>query len=256
MTRWLTAVVLATTALLASATRARADDACWHLVLGAIAHEAAASHPPYITYSENVDITSGGRSFIHYDTDIVYRVDGLAYVEDGRFAQAFISDELEPGPPMLGPYGSARRGWLPESVAGGLQTIASVENVPHLSCNDEGNETIDGARYARLVVGVADENRPALKEIWIDRQSLAIPRLIVSGYLLHYQTYAVEHRLVDYQIDMQNVDGFAVLRSARWSQHVRWYQQSAKLDGVYTFGNYRFDASDTIKHLLEAAAPG
>ena len=172
MTRWLLGVVLATTALLASTTTARADDACWHLVLGAIAHEAAAAHPSYITYSENVDIASGGRPFIYYDTDIVYRSDGVAYIKDGRFARAFVSDELEPGPPVLGPYGGARRGWLPENLTGEFETIASVENVPQLSCRDEGDETIDGERYAHLVVGVADEHRPALKEIWVNRQSL------------------------------------------------------------------------------------
>ena len=251
MNRWVSGVVLATTTLLASTTGARADDACWHLVLGAIAHEAAASHPSYIAYSENVDISSGGRPFIYYDTDIVYRIDGVAYIEDGRFARAFVSDELEPGPPVLGPYGSARNGWLPEELRGGrLQTIASVENVPHLRCNDEGDETIDGERYAHLVVGVADERRPALKEIWVDRQSLWIPRLIVSGYLLHYQSYSVERGLADYQVEMQNVAGFAVVRTVRWSSYVRWYHETAKLDGVYTFGNYHFTAADSVRRQL------
>lgn len=251
MTRWLSGVVLATTALLASTTGARADDACWHLVLGAIAHEAADSHPSYITYSENVDITADSRRFIYYDTDIVYRTDGVAYIEDERFARAFVSDELEPGPPVLGPYGNARNGWLPEELRRGrLQTIASVQNLPHLPCTDEGDETIDGERYAHLVVGVADESRPALKEIWVDRQSLWIPRLIVSGYLLHYQNYGVGHELADYQVEMQNVAGFAVVRTVRWSSYVRWYHETAKLDAVYTFGNYRFGAAENVRRQL------
>ena len=223
-------------------------DACWHLVFVAIRHSAAAPHPEYISYSENADITSSGRPFFYNDADIVYRTDGIAYVEDTRFAQGFITHELlEPGPPVLGPYGSARYGWLPTDVLGGrLPTIASVENIPNLPCTDEGDETIDGVRYAHLVTGVADESRPALKQIWIGRRSLEIPRLIVSGVVL----YQNGHGLADYQVDLQNIAGYAVVRTVRWTTRVHWYDQNTKLDAVYTFGNYRFTAEESVRRQL------
>ncbi|HTZ53573.1 MAG TPA: hypothetical protein VMB20_00805 [Candidatus Acidoferrum sp.] len=250
MTRWLLGGAFVAVATLTSMPRARADDACWHLVFAAIRHSAEAPRPQYISYSENVDITANTNPFLYYNIDVVYRTDGIAYVEDSRWAQAFVThDLLEPGPPVLGPYGSARYGWLPAGVLGGrLQTIASVENFPKLPCTDEGDETIDGVRYAHLVTGVADKRRPALKEIWIDRQSLAIPRLIVSGVLLYENFYG--HGLADYQVDMQNVGGYAVVRTVRWTSLVRSYHQTTKLDAVFTFGNYRFTAEDRIRREL------
>ncbi len=251
MTRWLLGGALVAVAMLTSTPGARADDACWHLVFAAITHDAAAPHPEYISYSQNVDITADSHPFFYYNIDVVYRDDGMAYVDDPRWAQAFVSDELEPGPPVLGPYGNARNGWLPEELRGArLQTIASVQNVPHLPCTDEGDETIDGVRYAHLVLGVADKSRPALKEIWINRQSLAIPRLIVSGVLLR-QNYAVFRRgLIDYQVDMQNIGGYPVVRTVRWTSRVGWYGQTTKFDAMYTFGNYRFTAAERIRRQL------
>jgi hypothetical protein len=251
MTQWLLRGAIVAAAILATTPRARADDACWHLVFAAMRHDAAAPHPQYISYSENVDIVANRHPFLYYDIDIVYRDDGLAYVDDARYGQPFVSDELDPGPPVLGPYGKARSGWLLTGLPGGqLPTIASVENVPQRPCTDEGDETIDGVRYAHLVLGAADPSRPAPKEIWINRQSFEIPRLIVSGYLLH-QSYAIfEHRLADYQVDLQNLDGYAVVRTIRWTSRIRWYAQSTKFDAVYTFGNYRFTAADSVRRQL------
>lgn len=256
MTRWLLGSAFGVLAILVSATVARADNACWHLVLGAIAHDAAASHPPYITYSENVDIAEDGQRFLYYDVDVVYHDNGVAYIDDKRWGRPFVTDQLDPGPPVLGPYSDARRGWLPTEmlVDGRLETIASVENIPHLPCTDRGDETIEGVRYAHLVLGVADESRPSVKEIWINRQSLAIPRLIVSGYLL-YQNYAVfSHALTDFQIDMQSVDGHQVVRSARWTSYVHWYDQTSKFEATYSFYNYGFTASDAApRHLIQSS---
>ncbi|MGB6985003.1 MAG: hypothetical protein WBD74_03380 [Candidatus Aquilonibacter sp.] len=227
------------------------SDACWHLVFAAIRHDAAAPHPQYISYSENVGITADDRPYFKNDVDVVYRDDGISYVDDTRWSKPFVSDQLEPGPPVLGPYDKARYGWLPQELLGGrLQTIASVESVPKLPCTDEGDETIDSVRYAHLVLGVADKSLPALKQIWIDRQSLWIPRLIVSGVLLR-QNYAVfGHGLADYQVDMQNLGGYAVVRTVRWTSRVRWYDMTTKLDAVYTFSNYRFTAAESIRRQL------
>lgn len=251
MTRWLLGGALVVVAMLTSTPGARADVACWHLVFAAIRNDAAKPRPAYISYSENVNVTANGERYLYYDVDVVYRDDGISYVDDTRWSKPFISDQLEPGPPVLGPYDRARYGWLPqELLAGRLQTIASVENVPRLLCTDEGDETIDGVRYAHLVIGVADNGRPALKEIWINRQSLAIPRLVVSGYVLH-QNYAIfEHGLADYQVDMQNLSGYGVVRTVRWTSYLHWYHESAKLDAVYTFGNYRFTAADSVRRQL------
>jgi hypothetical protein len=227
------------------------SDACWHLIFGAMRHDAAAPHPRYISYSENVDITADRHPFFYFNIDVVYRDDGVAYVNDARWARPFVSDEVDPGPPVLGPYGKARSGWLPDELVGGrLQTIASVDNVPQLPCTDEGDETIDGARYAHLVTGVADKSRPALKEIWIDRQSLGIPRLIVSG-ILRRQNYAIfERGLTDYQVDMQNLGGYSVVRTVRWTSRIHWYDQSTNFAALYTFGNYRFTAADSVRREL------
>ncbi len=223
-------------------------DACWRLVFSAIRHDAAAPHPQYISYSENVDVTANDHPFFKNNVDVVYRDDGISYVDDTRWSKPFVSDQLEPGPPVLGPYDKARYGWLPAELLGGrLQTIASVENIPKLPCTDEGDDTIDGARYAHLVLGVADKSLSALKEIWIDRESLTIPRLIVSGVLLYYRN---GRGLADYQVDMQNIGGYAVVRTVRWTSRVHWYDQTTDLDALYTFGNYRFTAPDSIRRQI------
>lgn len=221
---------------------ADADDACWHLIYAALQRDAAAPQAAYISYSENVNVFVDGRSLERADASITYRDDGLAYVDDDRWAHPFVSTLLEPGPPVLGPYGESREGWLPAAVARlSIPTIADVHNTPERSCTDEGDRTIDGAAYAYLVLGAPPPGERALKAIWIDRRSFAIAKLVVSGFLYFRSVgTTVDRKLVDYTIDVEDVDGFRVLRRAAWTYVMHAFGQSSEMTAEYDFSDYRF----------------
>jgi len=232
--------------VLGSSVTARADDdTCWQLLYKAIEHNAAAQHAEYISYSELVNVQSDGRQFEWANASITYRDDGVASVDDDRWDHPFISELLEPGPPVLGPYGSRREIWLAlEPHDEGLPTIADLHNRPHDRCVDRGDDTVDGMRVAHLVLPDPPLDRPALKEIWIDRHSLAIVHVVVAEYVTFYlPDTKLTHTLTDYTLDVENIGGYIVLRRVTWSYSFRVYDQRSRLDAEYDFGNYRFGTS-------------
>jgi hypothetical protein len=219
---------------------APSDDACWRLAYAAIQHNAAAPHAAYISYSETVNVFADRRRVEYDSIDVTYRDDGLAYINDDRWGRAFLSGQLEPGPPVLGPYGDSRESWLPAGLtADGFLTIAQVENPELRGCTDLGDDTIRGTGYAHLAFGPASGT--ALKAMWVDRRTGEAVRLVVSGLLYYHDVDAkLAHTVVDYQIDMQSINGYAVLQAARWSYVLRSYSQWSRIDAEYDFGNYRF----------------
>jgi hypothetical protein len=221
---------------------ATANDACWQLVYAALRRDASAPQAAYIRYSETVNIFADGSRLERANAEITYSDNGAAYVDDDRWARPFVSRLLEPGPPVLGPYGESRARWIPLDIANsGMPTIADVGTTQARTCADKGDQTIDGVRYAHLVLGPAQRPGPALKEIWIDRYATTIGKLLVSGYLdFESADASVQQQLVDYAVEVQEVDGFRVLRHAAWSYVVRAFGQISHLSGDYEFGNYSF----------------
>ncbi len=253
MTRWLLQGTIAAVLALASPAAARSDDdACWQLLYGAIERNAAAQHAEYISYSELVNIQSDGHRFEFANASITYRDDGMASVDDDRWDQPFISDQLEPGPPVLGPYGVRREEWLAAQTQGSeIPTIADLHNAPKSACVDRGDQNTDGTKAAHVVLPAAPRDRPALKEIWIDRQSLAIVRVVVSEYLTFYlPSTKLERELTDYTLDVENIDGYVVLRRVTWSYSVPYYDQRSSLVAEYDFGNYQFGTTPPPESLF------
>jgi len=242
MHRRLLCGALAAGFVLVTSAVARADDACWQLLYAALERDAAAPHAAYISYSELVNIQDDGHRYERVNANITYRDDGIASVDDERFARPFMSAVLEPGPPVLGPYGSRRQNWLEAASAEyTFPLIAAVHNQTHRACVDMGDETVNGLRVAHLVLSDAPANQPTLKALWIDRRSKVIARIVLADYFAMYTGAAnLKSALTDFSIDMQNVDGYQVLQRVTWSYTYRVYDQTSRLQAEYDFDNYRF----------------
>ncbi|HTU70436.1 MAG TPA: hypothetical protein VMF11_08935 [Candidatus Baltobacteraceae bacterium] len=244
MIRWVLCGALLAAFLFATTAAALPDDACWQLLYSAIQHNAAAPHAAYISYAESVNLNNDGARYERANANITYRDDGTASIDDDRWVHPFMSTRLEPGPPVLGPYGSRRGDWLSEATGPlALPTIADVHNQPYRLCEIRGNETVNGISAVHIVIPDAPLDRPALKEIWIDPRSHAIARVIVAEFLSIYtESWNLEHPLVDFAIDVENIEGYTVLRRVTWSYSFRVYSQRSTLDAEYDFSNYRFDS--------------
>lgn len=243
MTHWVLRGMLFAAFILATTAAARPDDVCWQLLYGAIQRNAAAPHAAYISYSELVNIQDDGERYERANANITYRDDGMASIDDDRWVHPFVSSLLEPGPPVLGPYGARRQDWMAAAAkAFDLPMIADVHTEPARSCIDRGTEVVNDVSTEHIVIPDAAPDRPALKEIWIDPRSHEIVRVIVAEFLSIYsQSWNLEHPLVDFAIDVENVDGYAVLRRVTWTYSFRVYSQRSTLDAEYDFSNYRFD---------------
>ena len=219
-------------------------DPCWQLLYRALEHSAGAPHSPYISYAESIHITQDGQRYERASASVTYRDDGLAYIDDDRWVHPFVSTVLEPGPPVLGPYGPHRATWLTmDSVpSSSLPVIAETRNYRH-ECVDQGDELVDGNQTAHLVIADAPEDRPALKAIWIDRHSLDVRRAVVSQWLTFLYDYSGKRgqQLIDYTIAVQQIGGFSVIKQVNWEYTYRVYSQYSTISAEYRFDAFRFD---------------
>ncbi len=224
---------------------ARGDEnACWQLLYRAVEHNAAAPHAPYISYAESVQIDSDGKRLERASANITYRDDGFAYIDDDRWVHPFISALMEPGPPVLGPYGSRRKTWLGfDTLQSALPVIADTHTAPRARCEDLGTETIDGVTYTHVVFPDAPTDKPALKAVWVDPSSFAVGRAVLSEYLNFYSNDEIVHELTDYRLDVQSINGYVVLKRVTWEYSHRVYSQMSTLSGDYEFTGYQFAAT-------------
>jgi hypothetical protein len=243
MARLLLCGTLVAAFILGSTAIARADDACWQLLYAAIERDAAAPHAAYITYSELADIREDGFRYERATANITYRDDGQASIDDDRWSHPFMSDLLDPGPPVLGPYGDRRADWLASAASAyALPLIADVHNATQRTCLDRGDEYMNGVQAAHLVIPNAPADRQALKEIWIDRHSHAIARVVIAEYLkVLTVTWNMKKALTDFTIDMEAVQGHDVVQRVTWQYLFHVYDQTSLLVAEYDFSNYRFD---------------
>jgi hypothetical protein len=249
MTRLLLCGALGASLFLGTTAVARANDACWQLLYAAIERDASTPHAAYISYNELADIREDGLRYERTTANITYRDDdGIASIDDDRWSHPFVSNLLDPGPPVLGPYGSRRADWLTAAAtAYALPLIADVHTQQNRECLDRGDENINGVNAAHLVLSNAPNDRQALKEIWIDRQSHAIARVIIAEYLKVFQftlgEWAPAKALTDFAIDMESVDGHDVVQRVTWEYVFHVYDQTSLLAAEYDFSNYRFEQS-------------
>jgi hypothetical protein len=227
------------------AARARGDDACWQLLYSAVQRNATDAPAPYVSYSESLDLQEDGRNIGYANLNVTYRDDGTAYIDDSRFAHPFVSNVLDPGPPILGPYGGRRETWLSFGTEYSILPVIADTRTPHRArCNDLGDEAIDGGSYAHLAFPDARADRPALKEVWIDRKHLTVRRAVVSEYLnFYFFDGDVKQRLADYRLEIARLDGHDVLQQVNWHYTFWQYGQGTNLQEEYKFGAYHFDSN-------------
>lgn len=241
MPRLLLCGAVAIALLLGSAAAARADDACWQLLYSAIERDAAGQHAPYTTYDELIDVREDGLRYEWSTAAITYRDDGQASIADDRWSHPFVSDMLDPGPPVLGPYGDRRNGWLAAAASAyALPLIADVHNQTR-ECIDRGDDYINGSAVAHLFIANPPKDRQALKEIWIDRHTHAIARVVVAEYLkVLTMSWLPKKALVDFSIDIEDVDGHDVVQRVTWEYTFHVYDQTSLLVAEYDFSHYSF----------------
>lgn len=225
-------------------------DPCWELLYQALEHSAASQHAPYISYGELIHITQDGHRYEFANANVTYRDDGVAYIDDDRWVHPFLSRSLEPGPPVLGPYGPNRDTWLSfddSTSITQLPVIASTRNYRN-ECVDQGDETVDGRATAHLIIPDAPDDRPALKAIWIDRKTFAIRRAVVSQWLTFLYDYSGKRgqRLVDYTIAVEDINGYSVIHQVNWEYTYRVYSQFSTISAEYTFNGFHFDNKPPI----------
>ncbi len=234
--------------------RAANFDPCWELLYSALQRNAAAPHAPYISYAESIHITQDGHRYEFASANVTYRDDGLAYVDDDRWVHPFVSRVLEPGPPVLGPYGPNRASWLSSdemSSGTALPVIADTRNSRH-ECVDQGDDVVDGKPAAHLIIADAPGDRPALKAIWIDRKTFAMRRAVVSQWLTFLYDYSGKRgqRLIDYTIEVGNVEGYNVIRQVNWEYTYRVFSQYSTISAEYTFDAFHFDTKPPLGTLF------
>lgn len=246
VSRWFGICAIAVAAVLGSVSSARASsdasDECWQLIMQSLDRSAHAPHARFTSYGERAKITEDGRTLENVRASITYRDDGLAYVDDERWVYPFISHYLEPGPPVLGPYGDARNMWLglDERPPTALPIIADVHNHPNLTCRDSGIDSIDRQTLRHLFIGEEKPNRLGLRSIWIDPTTYEIRRVVVSGPLRIYGNGDFIEQTADYTVDVQHVDGYTVVNRVWWKYEEEVFSQRTVVNAEYDFTDYRF----------------
>ncbi len=242
--RWMCGGVIAVSLLLGTALPARADagtDACWQLIMRAMDASAHSPRARFTTYGEKATITEDGRMLENVRSNITYRDDGLAYVEDDRWGDPFQSRYLEPGPPVLGPYGNERNTWLgfDQNVPSAFPIIANVHTHPNISCRNSGVVSIDQQPLFHLYVGEG-KHRLGLHEVWINPTTFEIRRVVVVGPLRLYGNGDYTQETANYTVDVGHVDGYVVVNRVWWKYEEQIYSQTTVMDAEYDFTDYRF----------------
>jgi hypothetical protein len=228
---------------------ARADDACWQMVHKAIEASAASQHALYVSYSEVQDINADGNRFMHSNASITYRDDGVAYVDDDRWTHPFTGYLLDPGPPVLGPYGDRRHAWLDlvSQQAQVLPVIANTHNEPASQCEVIPTDTSwRGQKALHLAFPHAHLDKPALISIWLDPDTLRVIHATTRDWLSFWGENGTSLNLVKYEIDVQQVGNFEVLSHVSWEYDFKWYAQVSRMVGDYAFSNYRFSEKPPV----------
>lgn len=226
---------------------------CWDVFDGALQRSAAASHPPYVSYSERISVTADRAPLMLSDAHVDYRDDGVARVLDARFNyQPFVTRHAEPGPPELGPYGPGRTMWLPDQ--NGLPTIAQVRTLGNITCSVAAREPYKSHDTYHLSFGGGNAERPQLKDLWIDRQSHEIWKLIVTGPVTFLDDPDHPKGLAEFQVELGYTGPYLVVQHVVWSYRRREFSQYVDYFGEYTFSGYSFPAAMPASYFGDDAA--
>jgi hypothetical protein len=237
---WAGLVILGCTVLCPGIARADSD-ACWQLVYKTIERSAHGPHAAFTHYSEHGSIIQDGSVLQRETIDVLYRDDGLAVVDDSRWAHPLISNSLEPGPPVLGPYGSRRNIWLAlDDTELPYPLIGDVHTHPTTACNMR-DEYYEGAIATRIDLPDAPKDRPVLKSLWLDPQTGAVRKCVVLGRLIFRspgQNSAAE--FAPFEVEFEQQGPYTVVRHVTWKYNLRYYSQTSSLFGEYYYNAYSF----------------
>ncbi|HKU67219.1 MAG TPA: hypothetical protein VJP85_05555 [Candidatus Baltobacteraceae bacterium] len=226
---------------------------CWDLFDSALRHSANAAHPPYVTYSERIAVSEDGNPVLRSTAHVDYRDDGIARVSDERFNfEPFVTHHAEPGPPELGPYGKGRAMWLPDSDA--LPIIAQVRTLGAITCTVEDEEPYKAHDTYHLVFTGASNERPTLKDLWIDTRSHEIWKLIVTGPVAFWDDTQGNRALAEFQVELGYSGPYLVVNHVVWSYDRREFSQQVHYFGEYTFTGYAFPSELPASYFGDAAA--
>ncbi len=212
---------------------------CWDIFDSALRHSAMSPHPTYVSYDERISLTQDEQPVVQTVAHVDYRDDGIARVRDERFNfEPVLTRRTEPGPPVLGPYGPARDMWLPQGDV--LPTIASVRTQGDLGCSVQGIESYKGHTTYVLAFNGVSSKRPAIKAMWVDTQTEAIWKLIVSGYVHFDGSTQGPNSLTDFEVELGYSGPYLVVNHVVWSYRRHEYSQSSDYFGEYTLSGYTF----------------
>lgn len=212
---------------------------CWSLYDTALTHSASAAHPPYVTYDERISVMADGAPVLYSGATIDYRDDGLARVSDERFDyHPFVTRATEPGPPEIGPYGRTRTMWLPQ--APGLPIIADVRSSGGVTCTVVDEELYKDHDTYHLAFTGAQETRPHLQEMWIDRRSHDIWKLVLTGPVPLIDESGNSRGLAQFQVELAYNGPHLVVKHVVWTYRLREYSQYVDYFGEYVFDDFRF----------------
>jgi hypothetical protein len=213
---------------------------CWPIYDAAVTRRATEAQPAYVTYRESIVESADQDPFVTSDARIVYRSDGVARVEDRRFSGfSYVTNRLEPGPPLLGPYGDARASWLPLTDAP-FPLIGSVRVHLGATCTNLGTEQYHGHTTYHLQLTPKDPTRPSVKALWIDTQSLQIWKVIASGHLLFQDGQSKQSPLADFQVELAQEGPYVVVDHVTWQYNLRVYSQFEDLFGEYYMSDFAY----------------
>ena len=225
---------------------------CWSLYDAALTHSARAAHPPYVTYNEHVSVTADGAPLLFSSASIDYRDDGLARVSDERFDfQPFVTRATEPGPPEIGPYGKGRAMWLPSGP--GLPIIADVRSSGSVTCTVAAEEPYKMHDTYHLVFRGAPDATPHLKDLWVDRTTHDIWKLIVTGPVPLVDDGGRSRGLAEFQVELRYIDSHLVVNHVVWSYRLREYSQYINYFGEYVFDGFGFPKSLPDSYFADTA---
>jgi hypothetical protein len=226
---------------------------CWNIYDGALRHSAEAAHPTYISYDIVTRVTEDEQPLVYSRAHVDYRDDGLARVSDERFNfEPIVTRHTEPGPPVIGPYGSRRDAWLPKDSD--LPIIADVRAKSAVSCSFAPEAYRGHSTFHLAFAGGHTGDRPAVKAMWVDARTADIWKVVVSGPVTFGNNLNPDDRLVDFQVELSYFGPYLLVDHVVWQFKRHEFSQYASYFGEYTLNDYAFPSRLPASYFAQATA--
>ena len=218
--------------LAAAAAALLSVSSCWNAYDAALRHSAQAAHPQFVSYDESARLDGGAQRVVRERAHIDYRDDGTALVLDDRAGPSpIVTRNVDPGPPVLGPYGRARAAWMSPDLWPPIRTAANSGGTDGEICTMAPSVSIEGARAYHLLF-YRRKQSVGLDELWVDAHTFQIRRVILTGLVLFGAS--ITAKPTNYDISVSRSGPYNVVSHVVWSL--------GGYTGDYTFANFSFPA--------------